>query len=218
MVAEQGTVTAAKRGDLVVIHVRSTSWSARYERTEQDDYTVGIVTSVTRDGQVRRYRPAGDLQTTDYLGRPYRGQDMPRTGYQGRWIMPAAHIDVTGAVVTAACHVWQGHETTQAYGSLCEVQDALRPHLRRRDGWETLRNAAVTWETERRTADEAYRQAGQEANRAHAQAGYGTRAGNEARHAADRAAMDAHSAAIRDANARYRGVYATVTEPANAAA
>jgi len=205
---------AAKRGDLVVIHVRSTSWSAKYDRTEQDEYTVGVVTSVTRDGQVKRYRRCDDLRTTDYLGRPFRGEEMPRTGYQGRYIMPADQIDVAGALVTAACHVWQGHETTQAYGSLDEVREALRPHLRRSAGWETLHDAALAWEAERRAADEAHRQAGIEANRAHAQAGYHTRAGDEARNAADRAALDAWFAAIRDANARYRGA----SEPVTAAA
>ena len=171
----------------------------------EDEYTVGVVTSVTRDGQVRRYQRCGDLRTTDHMGRPYRGEEMPRTGYQGRYIMPASEIDVAGALVTAACHVWQGHETPKAYGSLEEVRDALRPHLRKSAGWEALHDAALAWEATTRAADEAYRLAGIEANRAHARAGYHTRAGDEARRAADNAAMGVHSAAIRDANARYRG-------------
>lgn len=197
--------TQAKRGDLVVIHVRSTSYALHGPASEHDEFTVGTVTSVTRDGgQVKRYRPAGSFERTDYLGRPYRGQEMPRTGFIKCYVMPAAQIDLAGAMATAACHVWQGHETTRAYDSLDEVRAALRPHAHRSAGWEALHSAAVTWETARRAADEAYHTASVAANRAHAQAGYHTRAGDELRRQLDREAMDAHSAAVTAANEAYR--------------
>jgi hypothetical protein len=67
--------------------------------------------------------------------------------------MSARRIDVPGALATAACHAWPGHETcARGYGSLDEVRAALRPHLRGRPGQERLRDAARTWEAERKAA------------------------------------------------------------------
>lgn len=203
----------ANRGDLVVIHVRSRTYMLCGESSERDEFTVGTVTSVTRDGLVKAYRPAGDLATTDHMGRAYRGRDLPLVGFQHVWIMSAARVDAAGAMVTAACHVWPGHEQIMAYGSLDEVREALRPHLRRSEGWERLHDAALTWETSRRNAEQEHHQAQAEANRAHAQAGYHTRAGDDARRAADCAARGAYFAAEAAANASYRGVYAWVTAP-----
>lgn len=206
------TSTTAKRGDLVVIHTVMTSYSASYERSETDHFDVGVVTSVTRDGNVKRWRRGDDFQDSDYLGRPNRGQDIPSTGYQSRRIMPAGQIDVTGALATAACHVWPGHEYTQPYGSLDEVKDALRPHLKTSPGQAALHDAAVTWQAARREADRAYREAGTAANREHAQAGYHTREGRELRNRLDREAMDAHTAAIATANEAYRAATAVTAE------
>lgn len=202
------TTTTAKRGDLVVIHTVATSWSASYERTETDHFEVGVVTSVTRDGNVKRWRRGDDFQESDYLGRPNRGHEMPLTGYKSRRIMPAADIDVAGALATFACHVWPGHEHTMPYGSLDEVREAMRPHLKASPGHAMRHDAAVTWEAARRDADRAYREAGTAANRAHADAGYHTRGGRELRNQLDREAMDAHTAAVAAANEAYRAATA----------
>ena len=48
----------ARRGDLVVIHLRHRDWKDGQPR-EYDDFWLGQVTSVTRAGLVRLYRPAG---------------------------------------------------------------------------------------------------------------------------------------------------------------
>ena len=46
----------ARRGDLVVIHLRHRDWQDGQPR-EYDDFWLGQVTSVTRAGLVRLYRP-----------------------------------------------------------------------------------------------------------------------------------------------------------------
>ena len=46
------------------------------------------------------------------------------------WAKSQKEIDVPGALVTAACHVWPGHEDhVRGYATLTEVRAALRPHL-----------------------------------------------------------------------------------------
>lgn len=148
--------TAAKRGDLAVTHVQRPMYEyAGEERPERDEFQVGQVTSITRDGLVKMYRPAGNLESgPDYLGRPDRGVPLPKTALAGTMVMSAKLIDVPGALATAACHVWEGHETQpRAYGSLDEVQAAMRPHLHSSPGWERLRDAAVAWEAARRETE-----------------------------------------------------------------
>jgi hypothetical protein len=212
--SNQAKHTAAKRGDLVLFHVQSSflSLSLASKRTETNDFTVGMVTSVTRDGLVKLYRPAGDLTVSDHLGRPYRGQGLPRTGLVAWWMVPASKIDVTGAMVTAATHLYPQRETPMPYGSLDEVRAALKPHLRASAGWETLHAAALEWEAARRAAWDAYEQMRRDANRAHAAAGYHTREGDALRWRLDGEAMEAHAAAVARANDTYRAVLTRVTQ------
>ena len=61
----------ARRGDLVVIHLRHHERQGGQPR-EYHDFWLGQVTSVTRDGLVRLYRPAGTFSwDTDGRGRPF---------------------------------------------------------------------------------------------------------------------------------------------------
>jgi hypothetical protein len=63
----------ARRGDLVVICLRHRDWTGGQPR-EYDDFWLGQVTSVTRAGLVRLYRPAGTFPwDTDGRGRPGKG-------------------------------------------------------------------------------------------------------------------------------------------------
>jgi hypothetical protein len=208
----------AKRGDLVVFHIRSSSWSLSPGpvRTQAEDFTVGMVTGVTRDGLVRLYRPAGDLTVSDYLGRPYRGQGLPRAGLVAWWVMPASRIDIAGTMVTAATHVYPHGETPRPYGTLDEVRAALKPHLRESVGWETLHAAALEWEASRRAAWDAYERRRRDANRLHAAAGYHTREGDALRSRLDGEAMEAHAAAVARANDAYRVVLTRVAQAAPA--
>ena len=61
----------ARRGDLVVIHLRHRDWQAGQAR-EYDDFWLGQVTSVIRAGLVRLYRPAGTFAWDTDGRRPAR--------------------------------------------------------------------------------------------------------------------------------------------------
>ena len=143
----------ARRGDLVVICLRHHEWQDGQPR-EYDDFWVGQVTSVTRAGLVRLYRPAGTFAwDSDGRGRPDKGQPLPSLWFEWAAIKSQKEIDVQGALATAACHVWPGHEGhVRGYGTLKEVRAALRPHLLDQPGWEQLRDAAVAWEAAWREA------------------------------------------------------------------
>ena len=79
-------------------------------------------------------------------------------GFGDLWFERAAiksqkEVDVQGALVTAACHVWPGSEDhVRGYATLTEVGAALRPHLLESAGWERLRDATSAWEAARREA------------------------------------------------------------------
>jgi len=143
----------ARRGDLVVIHLRHHEWKDGRPR-EYDDFWVGQVTSVTRAGLVRRYRPAGTFAwDADGRGRPDRVRPLPSLWSERAAIKSKEEIDVPGALATAACHVWPGHEGhVRGYGTLAEVKAALRPHLLESPWRERLRDAAVAWEAAWREA------------------------------------------------------------------
>jgi hypothetical protein len=143
----------ARRGDLVVICLRHRDWKDGQPR-EYDDFWVGQVTSVTRAGLVRLYRPAGSFAwDTDGRGRPDRGQPLPSLWFERAAIKSQKEIDLPGALATAACHVWPGHEGhVRGYDTLAEVKAALRPHLLESPWREQLRDAAAAWEAAWREA------------------------------------------------------------------
>jgi len=143
----------ARRGDLVVICLRHRDWKDGQPR-EYDEFWLGQVTSVTRAGLARRYRPAGTFSwESDGRGRPDKGQPLPSLWFERAAIKSQKEIDVQGALATAACHTWPGHEDqVRGYATLAEVRAALRPHLLESAGWERLRDAADTWEAARREA------------------------------------------------------------------
>lgn len=143
----------ARCGDLVVICLRHRDWKDGQPR-EYDDFWLGQVTSVTRAGLVRLYRPAGTFPwDTDGRGRPDRGQPLPSLWFEWAAIKSQQEINVQGALATAACHTWPGHEDhVRGYATLTEVKAALRPHLLDQPGWEQLRAAAAAWEAAWREA------------------------------------------------------------------
>lgn len=152
--AASGTGNAvARRGDLVVIHLRHRDWQDGQPR-EYDDFWLGQVTSVTRAGLVRLYRPAGTFAwDSDGRGRPGKGQPLPSVWFERAAIKSQEEIDVPGALATAACHAWPRHEGhVRGYVTLAEVKAALRPHLVESPWRERLRDAAVAWEAAWREA------------------------------------------------------------------
>jgi hypothetical protein len=150
--AAEGSVVV-RRGDLVVVHLHRREYQDGEPR-EYDEFQVGQATSVSRDGQARLWRPAGEFASEpDCLGRPRPGRPLPTEWFQQALVMSTRRIDVQGALATAACHVWPGHEDQdRAYDSLEEVGAKLRPHLLGRPGWERLRQAAADWESARKAA------------------------------------------------------------------
>ena len=97
----------ARRGDLVVICLRHHEWKDGQPR-EYDDFWLGQVTSVTRAGLVRLYRPAGTFAwDSDGRGRPDKGQSLPSLWFERAAIKSQKEIDVPGALDTAA---WNGGE------------------------------------------------------------------------------------------------------------
>jgi hypothetical protein len=141
----------ARRGDLVVICLRHRD-RREGQAGEHDDFWLGQVTSITRAGLVRLYRPAGTFPwETDWRGRPDRGQPLPSLWFERAAIKSQAEIDVQAALATAACRTWPGHgDHVRGWASLREVRAALRPHLLESAGWERLRDAAGAWEAARR--------------------------------------------------------------------
>lgn len=149
-----GQPPATRRGDLVVIHLRTRDWSGATPR-DRDEYHAGQVTSVTRDGLPRLYRPAGTLPgESGAWGRPDPGQAVRgAAGFQQFYTLSADAVDVDGALATAACNTWPSHETTIcAYPTLDEVRAAIRPHRKDRPGWERLHDAALAWQRQRAEA------------------------------------------------------------------
>jgi hypothetical protein len=191
----------ARRGDLVVIHLRHRDWKEGQPR-EYDTFWLGQVTSVTRAGLVRLYRPAGTFSwESDGRGRPDRGQPLPSLRFERAAIKSQQEIDVPGALATAACHTWPGHEgQVRGYATLKEVKAALRPHLLDQPGWERLRDAAEAWEAARREA----RPLLSAAVRAH---------GEEFRRLAD-----LYEAAVTAANNAYRELHGQAAGTGSAAA
>jgi hypothetical protein len=190
----------ARRGDLIIIRLRHRD-HADGGSWDHDELRAGQVTAVTRGGLARLYRPAGDFPgEPDGQGRPDRGVPLP-AGFQRAWIMSARRVDVQGALATAACRTWPGHEDqARGYDTLEDVRAALRPHLLTQPGWEQLRAAATTWEAARKAAapllHAAIRAQGDEADRL----------------------SGAYHAAVTAANNAYRQQYAQATAPAGEAA
>jgi hypothetical protein len=151
-----------QRGDLIIIHLRRHS-----QGTAEDSFWAGEVTSITRAGRARRYRPARRFSWEPAPAgarRPAVSLPLPaqRDGAQFTWFVSARTADVAGVLATAACHCWPGHEgQVRPYGTLDEVRAALSPHLRDRPGWERLRDAARAWEDARRAAFPLLSQAAQ---------------------------------------------------------
>ena len=190
--------TQAKRGDLVVFHEHHRDHVLRGESREYDTFTVGVVTSVTQDGVVKMFRRAGNFdQGPDWRGQRDRGEAAPSRAVRS-YVMSSTDIDVTGALATAACHVWitdTAHEDhAKPYDSLEEVRADLKPHVKVGWRWNLLRDAAVVWEKQRQEASPMLTTA---LNVAH---------DDRERY---REMSAAYHAAVADANETYRAIYAT---------
>lgn len=112
----------AERGDLVVHEkTSSTSYQGGRLTERKQQFEVGRVTRVDRQGRVTEYQPAGG-------GAPVKVDQSKPTS--DRYHLLSRHnVDVEGAMQTARDNPWpNGDHKGKPYDSLKEVQAALRPH------------------------------------------------------------------------------------------
>ena len=126
----------ARRGDLLVVHLRHRDW--KDGRPRKNEFWFGQVTSA---GMVRLCRPAASPGRPAGAAGRGRRQRLPSLWSRNAVIKRHEQAGGQGALATAACHVWPGHENHARDGSLQEFRAALRPHLLDRAGWERLRGA-----------------------------------------------------------------------------
>lgn len=120
------TDTRTHRGDLAIVERRRVTQSTT-SRTEETDFTVMVVCSVTREGRTKAVRD--DRHPSDGHNIPH-AQPLDRMhGLRNVLIVPKADIDVLAAIATARAHTWPDSTTPRAYESLDAVREALRPHL-----------------------------------------------------------------------------------------
>lgn len=143
----------AKRCDLAVVQYHHRDYVRVEGAREYDDYTVGVVTSVTWEGDVRMFRRAGSFDDgPDWRGKPDRGEPLRPGSFARALVMSAGAISVPAALAVAACRVWNGHEDSpRPYESLAEVRAALRP-CADPAAQAVLGAAAAAWEEQRREA------------------------------------------------------------------
>ena len=106
----------AKRGDLVVLEIRHRDFYAGSGIKESYEYSVAVVTSITRDGMVKAARRAG------WDG----GCPLDRmTGLVRWWVAPKASMDVEAAMAAAAEHTYPNSSTTRGFETLEEARELL---------------------------------------------------------------------------------------------
>ncbi len=119
--------TRTRRGDLAILERLRVTQSAT-SRTEETDFTVTTVCSVTRDGRAKAVRD--DRYPSDGHNTPHAQPLAQMHGLKNILIVPKDEIDVDAATATARAHTWPDGTTPRAYESLDAVREALRPHLK----------------------------------------------------------------------------------------
>ena len=120
------TDTRTRRGDLAIVERLRVTQSAT-TRTEETDFTVMTVCSITREGRAKAVRD--DRHPSDGHNVPH-AQPLDRMhGLRNVLVVPQADIDVAAAIATARAHTYPNSDTPRAYESLDAVREALRPHL-----------------------------------------------------------------------------------------
>lgn len=134
--ANTDTDTAtAVRGDIAVVEtVRRTSYVGRTAQ-ESVSYAVVLVTSVTRDGQVKAVR---DTRWGDAVRRIEH-----MAGVRGISVVSKKEIDVEAALAHVASHTYPNSTTPLDYASVAEVRSALRP-------FRVVRGTRITASVEKR--------------------------------------------------------------------
>lgn len=121
---ESAPAVKAKRGDLAVVVSRTSSTFIGQESREDVRITLGRVSSITREGLVKRYEEASfaDGEAREQKVRP-RDQVL---------IVGAASVDVEAILSEYRKHTWQAtggsdSDMVRPYSSMAEVRDVIRP-------------------------------------------------------------------------------------------
>jgi hypothetical protein len=143
-----------RRGDLIIVGQYHRDAMLHGSPREYHTYTVGTVTSVSREGRVRMFSEAGSVGEPELRGRHHRGTEV--TGHTQTFVLSSDQIDAPGALATAACRTWDvgnvRHAATRPYETLAQAVDALSPHRKTETGWMALNQAAAEHAAARRAA------------------------------------------------------------------
>ena len=110
----------AKRGDLAVLTISVPT--GRLDGSRELAYLIEVITSVTRDGQMKATRPANAIRPL-LLG---------HRGIKAHRVIPAAEVDVDGLITAVAAHTWPGGRLVRPFESLAEVKALTAPYRRKR--------------------------------------------------------------------------------------
>lgn len=115
----------AKRGDLLVVEEQTSIFTQGQGTQRSTKFTLARVTSVSKDGDVKAYQPAG-------WAAPYKVTAGNRAKFHP---IPADRLDVDAALRTAEANPWTHDpaKTGMPYQSMADVETALRPHLQAKD-------------------------------------------------------------------------------------
>lgn len=123
MTSKETKHQTARKGDLVVVEQRTSTYFTGRGTVFATEFNVGVVASATREGTVKTWRHLG------------YGEDLLSTGaqpirYDKCYVLPKSRIDVDAALVAAKLHCWPGHPTQpKAFDSIEDVRECLRPLL-----------------------------------------------------------------------------------------
>lgn len=114
-----------RRGDLVLVEMRTSYTTSSYGREESTGYRLMLVTNLFRDGRikgVRDERYGGDSYVQEFNGMLYR---------TGRYfLLPAADWDTAEAQQIATRHVYPNSTSPRDFPTLDAARDALAPARR----------------------------------------------------------------------------------------
>lgn len=120
------TPIKARRGDLVMVELRSTYTTSSYKREEQPlAYRLMVVTNLFRDGRIKMVRDA--RYGSDSYAQKFDGM-LYRTGRY--FLLPAADWDTEKAQRIAADHTYPNSTTPRDFPSLDAARKALAPARR----------------------------------------------------------------------------------------
>lgn len=116
--------TAAKRGDLMILVRTSYSWNTSFVRTPYESVRIGVVTSATRDGNVKAWDNPF-ITKSGPRSIPFR-----RAADDRVLLVSKDKIDVAAAMAAYRKRVYLGHNQIMDFNSLDEAREFLRPFLR----------------------------------------------------------------------------------------